>query len=82
MESPRRRVAVVGGGYVGLVPAVGLARFGHNLDIRGDEGRRRRLLDPQPLRATGLQYKAVGSAPEAPASSALAAVAEVAVTPG
>lgn len=31
MEAPRRRVVVVGGGYVGLVTAVGLAQLGHHV---------------------------------------------------
>jgi UDPglucose 6-dehydrogenase len=45
MEAPRRRVLVIGGGYVGLVTAVGLARLGHRV----------RLIETSPTRLTSLR---------------------------
>lgn len=57
METPRRHVAVIGAGYVGLVTAVSLARLGHSVQLvetfpdRLDALRARRV----PIHESGLQ---------------------------
>jgi UDPglucose 6-dehydrogenase len=45
MEAPRRRVLIIGGGYVGLVTAVGLARLDHRI----------RLIETEPTRLASLR---------------------------
>jgi UDPglucose 6-dehydrogenase len=45
METPRRRVVVVGGGYVGLVTAVGLSHLGHRVRLIESDPRRRASLE-------------------------------------